>query len=178
MADVDEVSEKTKLPPFKPSEDWIQRALEIPMEIKNEKFKKLVDHVKFTFDAFDDTGEIDYNKLTRNMSYYMGHIYTNYSLLLMQEEYKLAEYEQELRRIRAITLNDLKMSKIKYDVDAKGLYYLMEGNEEYGKISLKVNKQKAMIEFMKRLVTQIGYYGNNCKILIEKKKHEMQFGYM
>lgn len=171
-----DLNEQKKIPPFQPSKGWISRALDIPCDLKDGQFKRFVEELKETFDAFDADGEINYNKLVKNLAYYMGHIYTNINVKVACEEAKCIEMTSELNKLRAVTLNELKMTKLKYDIDAKGLTILIEGNPEYSAMQMRVNKQKAFIDFLKRTLDQVGYYGNNSRIIIDKAKHEQQFG--
>jgi hypothetical protein len=146
-----------------------------PIDISNDKISKLRDHINNNFNAFNENGELQLDKCQRNVAYSIGHVYTNYNGLLMQERHKLDEIREQLSFYKAKAYNDIKMNKA-YDIDAKGMTLLLEGHEEVRKKQLEYDKQETYIKFLEYTVKQIGYYANGVNVMLRREELRAKYG--
>lgn len=144
---------------------------DVPTTLTLGQFKKLKDHINNRFNAFDEKGNIDYEKLQRNVAYSISSWQTNYNGLLLRERQKLAEISSELKLAKANAYNDIKMSKIKYDLDAKGLSIMVDGHEYTRTKQLEYDKQQAYVDYLDNAVKQIGFYSNGVDKILRLQEH-------
>lgn len=136
-----------------------------PITITNEKLQKIKDHVDKKFNVFDEQGNIDLDKCQRSVGYALN-IYANYNGILLKERHKLADINNELKLVNATTLHELKMSRNKYDLNAKESNTMLEGAENIRKKQLEYDKQHAYVEFWDNIVKQVGYYNKAVEVIL------------
>lgn len=144
---------------------------DVPTTITLGQFKKLQDHINNRFNAFDETGNINYEKLQRNVAYAISSWYTNYNGLLLKEKQKLAEISSELKLAKATAYHDIKMTKAKYDIDARGLGIMVDGHEITRAKQLEFDKQQAYVDYLDNAVKQIGFYSNGVDKILRLQEH-------
>lgn len=148
----------------------------VPTTITLKQFTKLKNHINKRFDAFDDKGEVDLDKCQRNVAHSIGNWYTNYNGLLLKERQKLAEIESGLKLAKAKAYDDIKMSKIKYDLDARGLNIMVEGHELTRIKQIEYDKQNAYVEYLNNAVKQIGFYANGVDKILKRADIKGKYG--
>ena len=144
---------------------------DVPTTLTLGQFKKLQNHINKRFNAFDEKGNIDYEKLQRHVAYSISSWQTNYNALLMREKQKLAEISSALKLAKAQAYDDIKMSKIKYDLDARGLNIMVEGHELMRAKQLEYDKQQAYVDYLDYAVRQIGFYSNGVDKILRLHEH-------
>jgi hypothetical protein len=149
---------------------------DVPTTITLNQFKKLQKHINDRFNAFDSNNELDLDKCQRNVAYSIGNWYTNYNGLLLRERQKLAEIEGELKLARAKAYDNIKMSKIKYDLDARGMNIMVDGHEITRQKQVEYDKQAAYVEYLKNAVAQIGYYANGVDKIFRRVELKGRYG--
>jgi len=140
---------------------------ETPVTITKEKLQKIREHINKKFSVFID-GKIDYDKCQLNVAYAISDHYVNYNGILLLEKHKLATIESQLKLVRAIAYDEIKMGKIKYDINAKGMDIMLEGHEKVREKQLEYNKQKDYVDFWENIVNQIGYYAKNVEVIFKR----------
>lgn len=150
--------------------------MELPVEITANKIKKLRDHINANFNAFNEKGELDLDKCQRNVAYSAGNIYTNYNGLLMQEEQKLAEIKEDLVKIKSNAYDEIKRSVLAYDVDVKGTAIMLEGHDKVRQKQREYDEQSTYVDFLKRTVSQLSYYANAVRVMIEREQLRERYG--
>ena len=141
-----------------------------PVNIKKSQLKALREHINERFNIFGPDGKIDIEKCQMNVGYAIGSYYTTYNGLLMREKHKLAEVVSALNLAKAKAYDDIKMEKIKYDLDSRGMGLMVEGHELVREKKVDFDKQTAYVEFLENTVKQIGYYTNGIKTIFEGEK--------
>jgi len=96
--------------------------------------------------------------------------------LLLRERQKLAEIDSELKLAKATALNDIKMSKIKYDLDAKGQQIMIDGHELTRSKQMEYDKQQAYVDYLKNAVSQIGFYANGVDKILRRAEIKGRYG--
>ena len=147
----------------------------MPVDITKEKIKKLTDHINNNFNVADGSGSLMLDKCQRNVAYSIGHVYTNYNGLLLQEKHKLAEIKEQLSLLKAKAYNEIKMNKA-YDIDARGMTLLLEGHEEVRRKQLEYDKQDDYVKFLDYTVKQIGYYANGVNVMLRREEIRYKYG--
>jgi hypothetical protein len=148
----------------------------IPTTITVGQLEKLKNHINNRFNAFDANGELDLDQAQRNIAYSIGNWFNNYNGLLLKERQKLAEIEGELLQSKALAYDDIKMSKIKYDLDSAGTRVMLDGHKFVVPKNIERDKQKAYVHFLESAVKQIGYYANGVKIMLQREELKARYG--
>lgn len=146
-----------------------------PVEITNKKIEKLRDHINNNFNAFDENGNLILDKCQRNVAYSIGHVYTNYNGLLLQEKHKLAEIKEQLSLLKAKAYTEVK-TQAKFDVDAKGMTLLIDGHQEVRLKQMEYDKQSDYVDFLDNTVKQIGYYANGVNVMLRREEIRIKSG--
>jgi len=149
---------------------------EIPISITSEHIIKLKNHINNTFNAFNADGEVDLDKCQRNVAYSSGNIYTNYNGLQFQEQIKLNQIAEDLAKIKAIAYDDIKRTKLAYDIDSKGTNVILEGHEGVRAKQREYDDQNAYVEFLKRTVSQLQYYANSVNVILKREEVRAKYG--
>jgi hypothetical protein len=147
-----------------------------PSTITIEQLTKLKNHINERFNIFDNEGHIDLDRCQLNVGYALGQYYTNYNGLLLKERQKLADIEGELSLLKVQAYDDIKMTKIKYDVDAKGMALLLEGHDLVRPKQVECDKQKAYVQFLENTLRQIGNYANGVKTILQRTEMKARYG--
>jgi hypothetical protein len=148
---------------------------EAPVELTNEKIKKLHNHIMGTFQNHDEHGEVDLERCQNNVAYNIGNIYSNYNGLLLQERLKLADIKADLSIIREKAYHDIKMTKVAYDLDATGLKLKVEGNQTVAYKQREYEKQEYYVKYLEGLMRQISAYSAGVKTILYRE--EIKFRY-
>ena len=146
-----------------------------PINLTTEKMQKLVDHIKANFEAHDENGKLDLEKCQNNVAYNIGHIYTNYNGILLQERFKLADIKADLAIIRDKAYHEIKMKKAAYDIEAAGLKIKIEGSVEVANKQREYDKQEVYVKFLENVVRQISTYAAGVKTVLYRE--EIKFRY-
>jgi len=149
---------------------------DVPTTITINQFEKLKKHINDKFNVFDANGDVDLERCQRNIGYSIGNWYSNYNVLLLRERQKLSEIASDLALARAEALHDIKMTKIKYDLDARGMHIMTEGHQLTRAKQMEYDKQKAYVEYLDATVKQIGFYGNNIDRILKCIEVEHKYG--
>lgn len=149
---------------------------EPPVHLTSEKMQKLVDHINANFNAHDEDGNLDLDKCQNNVAYNIGHIYTNYNGLLLQERLKLADIKSDLSIIRDKAYHEIKMKRAAYDVDSAGMKLKIEGSEEVAKKQREYDKQEAYVKFLENVVRQVSSYAAGVKTALYREEIRIRYG--
>lgn len=149
---------------------------DVPTTITLNQFNKLKKHIDDKFNVMGDDGEVDLDKCQRNVAYSIGNWYSNYNVLLLRERHKLSEIDGDLKLARAEALHDIKMSKIKYDLDARGMNIMIEGHQLTRAKQLEYNKQKDYVDYLEGTVKQISYYANSIDKILKCVEIKHKYG--
>jgi len=149
---------------------------DVPTTITLNQFNKLKKHIDDKFNVFDADGEIDLDKCQRNVGYSIGNWYSNYNVLFLREKQKLAEIASDLALARAEALHDIKMSKIKYDLDSRGMNIMIEGHQLTRAKQMEYDKQKAYVEYLEATVKQVGFYANSVDKILKRVEIKGKYG--
>lgn len=147
-----------------------------PVQLTNEKMKKLTDHVNANFNVHDIDGNIDLDRCQNNVAYNIGHIYTNYNGLLLQERMKLADIKSDLSIIRDKTYHDIKMKRAAYDVDSAGMKIKIDGTKEVALKQREYDQQDAYVKFLELTVRQISTYAAGAKTIMFREEIKGRYG--
>lgn len=146
-----------------------------PVEITNEKIIKLKDWLNDKLDPFDDSGEIDFNKLQRNAAFHLGHFFVNLNGLLMQAKLQLAGLQSEYADIYAKEIENQKRER-KFDLDSTQFKLYLIGQESVRKAQLSIDKHTAYIEFLKECLNKVNRYANDAKVIIQTEELKQRMG--
>jgi len=149
---------------------------EIPGTITKEQMQKIKDHINNRFNVFDKHGNVDLDKCQLNVGYAISNYYTNYNGILLKEKQKLAEIEEQLKLVKAKAYDEIKTSKIKYDLDSKGFTIMLEGHESVRAKKLEYDKQSAYVDFWDNTVKQISFYANSVKVIMQRAEVKGRYG--
>jgi len=141
-----------------------------PINLTTEKMQRLVEHIQSNFDAHDDDGNLDLEKCQNNVAYNIGHIYTNYNGLLLQERLKLADIKADLAIVRDKTYHDIKMKKAAYDIEAAGLKIKIDGSKEVATKQREYDKQEVYVKFLENVVRQVSSYATGVKTMLYREE--------
>jgi hypothetical protein len=143
---------------------------ELPININEKMIMRLKEYVNELFQIHDASGNVDLQKTQYSLSYLIGEKQTEINGLLMQEKQKLCDIESSLKTLRARTYHNLKSNRIPYDINEQGYITLVDGSEEVVKKENEMKKQKVYVEFLESTLSQIRYFTNGAKQLIDIEK--------
>lgn len=146
-----------------------QSVLNPNVDITNERIINLRDYINTTFNAFDSEGNLDLDKMQRNVAYSIGNIYTDFSGLLMQERFKLAEVEDALKAVKATALLEIKKNQ-QFQLNYKEIDIVLAAHHDVREKQLEFDKQSAYVDFLDRAVKQIGYYANGVRTIFQREE--------
>ena len=146
-----------------------------PVNITSEKMQKLVDHINANFNNHTPEGEVDLDRCQNNVAYNIGHIWSNYNGLLMQERMKLADIKSDLAIVREAAYHEIKMKKAAYDIDSAGMKIKIDGTETVAHKQREYDKQEAYVKFLESLMRQISAYAAGVKTMLYRE--EIKFRY-
>jgi len=145
------------------------------IEIRKEQLEKVRKHIEDKFNIIDARGNIDLDKCQLAVGYALN-TYTNYNGVLLKEKHLLAEIEEQLKLARSGAYNDIKMRKIKYDLDSKGMNITLEGHVLVKAKKLEYDKQAAYVEFWENTVKQVSFYANSIKVIMQRAEIKGRYG--
>jgi len=147
----------------------------IPINIQNSHIKKLKDYLDTFFNHEDSDGNLDLDRMQRNVAYNAGNMYTNISGILFQEELKLAQIEADLKQIKAKKYDEIKRITA-YTIEATGIKLLLDGSEDVRKKQLEYDRQYAYVQFLLRAMQQLTYYGNKIDTVLKREEIRFKYG--
>jgi len=148
---------------------------EAPVQLTNEKIKKLHDHVMSTFNNHNEKGELDLDRCQNNVAYNIGNIYSNYNGLLLQERLKLAEIKADLSIIRDKAYHDIKMTKVAYDLDATGIKVKLDGTQSVAHKQREFDQQEYYVKYLEALMRQITTYSSGVKTMLYREEIKYRY---
>jgi len=150
---------------------------ESPARITKEMVERLRERINENFNIFEEDNEtIDLEKAQLKVAYNMGRVFTNYNGILMLERQILATLERNLDLAEAKAYDNIKMTKIKYDLDTAGMKLMVKGHEEVRPVRLEVENQKSYITFLEETLGQLKFFANKVDTIIKCKEIQLRCG--
>ncbi|MCQ2123276.1 MAG: hypothetical protein MJZ25_03745 [Fibrobacter sp.] len=144
--------------------------------LNNEQIKRLREFMMETLDSNDENGRPDLQKIMYNATYNMGEGAMEIGGLILQEKIKLEELEDTLRKTRKQIYEETMHTRLPFNPNAEGVKTMVDGNETISSLTMKVNKQKAYIEFLGNCQEAIRYYPRNANSLVTVANYGREHG--
>jgi hypothetical protein len=146
-----------------------------PVHLTSDKMQLLVDHINMNFNNHDEDGNLDLDRCQNNVAYNIGHIYSNYNGLLMQERMKLADIKADLAIVRESAYHDIKMTRAQYDIDSTGMKLKIDGSPTVAPKQREFEKQEAYVKFLETLMRQISTYAAGVKTILYREEIKYRY---
>lgn len=135
--------------------------------LDNENLKRIRAYLMQTLDSTDDNGQPDLEKIMYNATYNMGEGAIQIGGLLLQEQIKLDELEQQERELRKKIYEETMTTRMAFTPTNEGVKTMVNGDATLSALTSKIARQKYYIEFLRAAQENVRYYPRNAKALIE-----------
>ena len=149
---------------------------EAPKVLTNKKIIELNRYMSKTLSSTDENGRPDIEKIVQNAACNMGDAFLNIDGILLQEENKLSEIENNLKNIKATTYDNMMRTKLPYEATNDGIKTMVDGQPQTLQKQHEYNQQKNYVEYLKRLISSIQYYPRNAKAMSDVAIYGIEHG--
>lgn len=150
----------------------------IPVNVTDEFCLTMQSHFAKMYDVTDSRGVVDFNRLKTLVAYNMGDNINAINTLLLQEKFKLADFELYYSATLAEVVDETKKgSRARgYEVNASEGKYLIEGNNRVIECKRNVLKQTAFVQYIEKQLDTVKYYTNGAKLLLDAERMKYEYG--